>query len=107
MDTYRAAAAAMVRSERYGEAVTVLLRHAGACDRTQSYASLSRCYLSAVVTYLYMGDVVGAEAGYYDFMEARGSLPAARKAVAQQNARFAMCFSSPDVRLFVCAGAAV
>ncbi len=73
MDTFRAAAAAMVRSERYAEAVTVLLRHAGACDRTESYASLARCYLSAVVTYLAMGDVVGAEAGYYDFMEARPS----------------------------------
>jgi hypothetical protein len=71
MDTYRAAAAAMVRSERYGEAVTVLLRHAGACDRTGAGASLARCYLSAVVTYLAMGDPVGAEAGYYDFMEVR------------------------------------
>ena len=28
---------------------------------------------AAVVTYLAMGDAVGAEAGYYDFMEARGS----------------------------------
>ena len=46
MDTFRAAAAAMVRGERLGEAVTVLLRHAGACDRTKSYASLCRCYLS-------------------------------------------------------------
>ena len=74
MDTYRAAAAAMVRTERYGEAVTVLLRHAGACDRTGAGASLARCYLSAVVTYLAMGDVVGAEAGYYDFMEVRTAL---------------------------------
>jgi len=79
MDTYRAAAAAMVRTERYGEAVTVLLRHAGACDRTGAGASLARCYLSAVVTYLAMGDPVGAEAGYYDFMEVRRSLGRARK----------------------------
>ena len=78
MDTYRAAAAAMVKSERYGEAVTVLLRHAGACDRTGAGASLARCYLSAVVTYLAMGDPVGAEAGYYDFMEVR--LQAANRA---------------------------
>ena len=69
MDTYRAAAAAMIRTERYAEAVTVLLRHAGACDRTGASASLARCYLSAVVTYLAMGEPVSAEAGYYDFME--------------------------------------
>ena len=69
MDTYRAAAAAMIRTERYAEAVTVLLRHAGACDRTGASASLARCYLSAVVTYLAMGEPVSAEAGYSDFME--------------------------------------
>ncbi len=69
MDTFRAAAAAMVRAERYAEAVTVLLRHAGACDRCEMFASLAKCYLSAVVTYLVMGDPVAAEAGYYDFME--------------------------------------
>jgi len=69
MDTYRAAAAAMVRGDKLADAVTVLLRHAGACDRTGSPASLARCYLSAVIVYLAMGDPVGAEAGYYDFME--------------------------------------
>jgi hypothetical protein len=53
MDTFRAAAAAMVRGERLAEAVTVLLRHAGACDRTGSYASLARCYLSGKRFYVF------------------------------------------------------
>jgi hypothetical protein len=35
----------------------------------QSYATLARCYLSAVVVYLAMGDPVSAEHGYYDYME--------------------------------------
>ena len=69
MDTYRAAAAAMARQEKWHECVTVLLRHAGACDRVGSYASLARCYLSAVVVYLAMGEPVSAEHGYYDYME--------------------------------------
>jgi len=69
MDVYRAAAAAMIKQGKYHEAITVLLRHAGACDRTQSYAQLARCYLSAVVVYLALGEPVEAEHGYYDYME--------------------------------------
>lgn len=69
MDTYRAAEAAMIKTEKLGEAVTVFLRHAGACDRVGSHASLARCYLSAVIVYLTMCDPVGAEHGYHDFME--------------------------------------
>ena len=96
MDIYRAAAAAMVRQEKFHEAITVLLRHAGvrarahvpppprgagltrvtrrrpllqSCDRVQSYASLTRCYLSAIVVYLTLGEVAQAQEGYYDYME--------------------------------------
>ena len=69
MDTYRAAASAMAKMERWHDCVTVLLRHAGACDATGSYNSLCKCYLSAVIVYLAMGDPVNAEHGYYDYME--------------------------------------
>jgi len=69
MDTYRAAAAAMVRQDKLHEAVTVLLRHAGSCDRVQSYAQLARCYLSAVVAHLSLGEVLLAQEGFYDYAQ--------------------------------------
>jgi hypothetical protein len=69
MDTYRAAASAMAKMERWHDCITVLLRHAGACDKTGSNSSLCKCYLSAVIVYLAMGDPVNAEHGYYDYME--------------------------------------
>lgn len=72
MDTYRAAVACTVRTERYADAVAVLLRFAGACDRAGSHASLARCYLSAVVLFLAQGDPVGAQLGFDDYSAVPG-----------------------------------
>ena len=91
MDTYRAAATAMAKEQKWEEAVQarsgartaransrrggerraarvrqVLLRHAAACDKAGTTTTLCRCYLSAIVCYLYAQEPVQAEACFND-----------------------------------------
>ena len=50
--------------QRYPDAVSMLLRFAVVCDSTGASGSQCKCYLSAVVVWLYAADAAQAWATY-------------------------------------------
>lgn len=54
----------MLKMQRYADAVNLLLRFAVVCDTTGATGSQCKCYLSAVVVWLFAGDASQAWAVY-------------------------------------------
>lgn len=65
-DTYRSAIGHAVRSERWAEAVAILVRFAAACLGINAINSLCKSYLGAVVVWLHAGDANAAWCTYQD-----------------------------------------
>jgi gamma-soluble NSF attachment protein len=65
-DTYRSAIGHAVRSERWAEAVAILVRFAAACLNVNAMNSLCKSYLGAVVVWLHAGDANAAWCTYQD-----------------------------------------
>jgi hypothetical protein len=65
-DTYRSAIGHAVRSERWAEAVAILVRFAAACLNINAMNSLCKSYLGAVVVWLHAGDANAAWCTYQD-----------------------------------------
>jgi len=65
-DTYRSAIGHSVRSERWAEAVAILVRFAAACLGVNAINSLCKSYLGAVVVWLHAGDANAAWCTYQD-----------------------------------------
>ena len=68
-DAFRALCALRCKTGAFREAAELCVRFAVACDKISSTATQRRCYLHAIIAYLWVGDVKEAELSYADFME--------------------------------------
>eukprot|EP00899_Mesostigma_viride_P004870 jgi/Mesvir1/14384/Mv09781-RA.1 len=65
-DAFRSAAGVCLKQKRYGDAAAILLRYGLACDKIKAGSSQCKAYLSAVIVWLYAGDLAQAEMVYRD-----------------------------------------
>jgi len=68
-DAFRSLCALRCKMGGFREAADLCVRFAVACDKINSTATQRRCYLHAIIAYLWVGDAKEAEQSYADFME--------------------------------------
>ena len=68
-DSFRSLCALRCKMGAFREGAELCVRFAVACDKINSTATQRRCYLHAIIAYLWIGDANEAEQSYADFME--------------------------------------